>query len=417
MYAITSATEKIAALDKRIKAVQGGTSAGKTIGIEQVLIDKCQRDKPGEITSIVSESFPHLKRGAIRDFLSIMETQGYYDDARWNRSDYIYTFETGAKLEFFSADQPSKVRGPRRKRLFMNEANNMPLETFDQLEVRTLEEIYLDWNPTTEFWFYTDILGKRDDVDHITLTYLDNEALDEGIVKSIEQRRANKAWWQVYGLGQLGEVETRIYKGWEVIDEIPMEARLERTGMDFGYTNDPTAIVDVYYYNGAYILDEVAYQTGLLNRDIAALLTNKDHTALTIADSAEPKSIDEIRLGGVLIMPSKKGQGSINQGIQYVQGQRIMVTKRSVNLIKEYRNYVWITDPDGKIINEPVDFNNHAMDAVRYAIASIRDPNQNKAYVHYPSSATPRNNLDPLSSLGQQNQDQPRYAHVHVPRL
>lgn len=418
-YAITTATKKILQLQKRIKAVQGGTSAGKTIGIEQVLIDKCQRDRPGEITSVVSESFPHLKRGAIRDFLSIMETQGYYDDARWNRSDYIYTFETGAKLEFFSADQPSKVRGPRRKRLFMNEANNMPLETFDQLEVRTLEEIYLDWNPTVEFWFY-DIQNQRDDIDHLILTYKDNEALDPSIVKSIEQRKGNKAWWQVYGLGLLGEVETRIFRGWQIVDEIPFEARLERTGLDFGYTNDPTAIIDVYYYNGGYILDEVIYQNGLLNKAIADILKDKSQSALVIADAAEPKSIDEIRINGVAILPAKKGQGSILQGIQYVQGQKISVTKRSVNLIKEYRNYVWITDPDGRIINEPVDFNNHAMDAVRYAFSSIRDPNQVNARVHYPTSALPRNNLNPTQitpGAPPELQDKPRIAPIHRPNL
>lgn len=371
MFSLTSATRKISQLQKRIRAVQGGTSASKTISILLLLIHQAQSDTTPTLTSIVSESFPHLKRGAIRDFLSIMEQHRYFKDANWNKTDYIYTFETGSKIEFFSADQPSKVRGPRRDRLFINEANNVPYEAFDQLEVRTKDCIYLDWNPTTEFWFYDLVLGARNDVDHLIITYKDNEALDPNIVASIEQRKHNKAWWQVYGLGQLGEVETRIFTGWQIIDEIPHEARLERYGLDFGYTNDPTAIIAVYRYNGGFILDEISYQTGLLNKPIADILLNQPK-AIVIADSSEPKSIDEIKAYGVTILPATKGAGSVLQGIQYVQQQQISVTKRSINIIKEYRNYVWITDRDGKILNEPTDLYNHAMDALRYALQSLK---------------------------------------------
>lgn len=383
MYSITTSTKKIASLRKRIKAVQGGTSAGKTIGIEQVLIDKCQRDNAGDITSIVSESLPHLKRGAIRDFLSILQTQNYFDDSRWNRSDFTYTFETGAILEFFSADQPSKVRGPRRKRLFLNEANNLPFETFEQLEVRTLEEIYLDWNPTNEFWFYTEVLGKRSDVDHLILTYRDNEALAKSIVDSIEQRRNRSGWWKVYGLGQLGEVEGKIYKGWDIIDEVPLGARLERTGLDFGYSNDPSPIVDVYYYDGRYIIDEVSFLKGLSNKQLADILLQNENKRLVIADSAEPKSIDEIRGYGVSIMGADKGKDSVVNGIQLVQGQRIAVTKRSINIIKEYRNYLWETDKDGKILNVPEHTFSHSMDAIRYALTSLLKRGDNKAKITY----------------------------------
>lgn len=408
MFYITTATKKISNLNKRIRAIQGGTSAGKTIGVLQVLIDLSQRDKTSTITSVVSESFPHLKRGAIKDFLQIMEEHKYFKEERWNRTDFVYTFETGSKIEFFSVDQPAKVRGPRRDRLFMNECNNTPYETFDQLEVRTKEFVILDWNPTTEFWYY-DKVANRDDVEHIILTYKDNEALSSEIVASIEQRKDNKQWWLVYGLGQLGEVETRIYKGWQVVDDIPFEARLERTGLDFGYTNDPTAIVDIYYYNGGYILDEVTYQTSLLNSQIGHILNSKDYKALVIADAAEPKSIDEIRLDGITILPAKKGSGSVNQGIQYVQGQKISVTKRSINILKEYRNYVWITDKDGKIINEPIDLNNHAMDAIRYAVSSIKDPNQMGAHIHYSQSSQPVHTAPKLSQ-------QRNIAHIHVPK-
>lgn len=370
MFSLTTATKKISTLKKRIRACQGGTSASKTVSILLLLINAAQSDKTPTLTSVVSESFPHLKRGAMRDFLSIMEEHRYFKPANWNKTDYVYTFETGSKIEFFSADQPSKVRGPRRDRLFLNEANNVPYEAFDQLEVRTKEYVYLDWNPTTEFWFYTDVL-KRDDVEHLTITYQDNEALSPEIVRSIEQRRNNKAWWQVYGLGQLGEVETRIYTGWQVIESVPHEARLERYGLDFGYTNDPTAIVAIYYYNGGYILDEIAYQKGLSNKTIADVLLNQPK-ALVIADAAEPKSIDELRSYGLNVLPAEKGPGSVNQGIQWVQDQQISVTKRSINILKEYRNYVWITDRDGKILNEPVDFNNHTLDALRYALQTFR---------------------------------------------
>ena len=371
MFRLTTATQKIASLQKRIRAVQGGTSASKTVSILLLLINAAQSDKQPTLTSIVSESFPHLKRGVMRDFLAIMEAHRYYRDERWNKTDFIYTFETGSKIEFFSADQPSKVRGPRRDRLFINEANNVPYETFDQLEVRTKDVIFLDWNPTTEFWYY-DQVSKRDDVDFCIVTYRDNEALDKAIVESIEQRRNNKSWWKVYGEGQLGEIETRIYKSWQIIDEVPHEARLVRTGLDFGYSNDPTSIIDIYYWNGGYIWDEVAYQRGMTNKLIADVLNAKERKALTIADSAEPKSIDEIRSYGVSILPANKGQGSVSQGIQLVQGQRISVTKQSVNTIKEYRNYIWLTDKDGKIVNEPDPrCANHSMDAGRYGMNNL----------------------------------------------
>ena len=371
MYQLTTATRKLMKLRKRIKGIAGGASAGKTISIIQILMDKAQSDTVPTLTSITSESMPHLKRGAMRDFLNIMEQHGYFQPNRWNKSDFTYTFETGSKIEFFSLDMPHKVRGPRRQRLFINEVNNIPYETFDQLEIRTDEEMWMDWNPTSEFWFYTDINNKRDDVDFEILTYKDNEGLQPSIVESIERRKNNKNWWLVYGLGQLGEVESRIYKGWNIIDEIPHEARLERYGVDFGYSNDPTAILAVYKYNGGLILDELTYLKGLSNKQISDILTNTTK-ALVIADSAEPKSIDEIASYGVSIMPTKKGADSILQGIQYVQDQRISVTKRSTNLLKEYRNYLWLTDKEGKTINEPSPIWNHAMDAIRYAINSLR---------------------------------------------
>jgi phage terminase large subunit len=389
MFVETTATTKLLSLKKRIRGVSGGTSASKTISILLILIDYAQTHK-GELISVVSESMPHLKKGAIRDFLNIMLTQEYYEDKRWNKTDKIYTFENGAKIEFFSADQPDKVRGPRRDVLFINEANNVPYSTFDQLEVRTNKVIWLDWNPVSEFWFYIDELNNpgvisRPDCDFITLTYKDNEALPQSIVKTIEARKGNKNWWKVYGEGQLGEAEGRIFKDWLVIPSIPHEARLERYGLDYGYTNDPTALIAVYYYNGGYILDEVIYKKGLSNKQIADIILTQAN-ALVIADSAEPKSNDELVSYGVMLLPCTKGKDSINQGIQFVQRQRISVTQRSVNLLKEYRNYLWQTDKEGKVVNTPIEIFNHCMDAIRYAFDNLittdtyDDPNEDYFY-------------------------------------
>lgn len=371
MYQQTTATKKIRELTKRIRVIQGGSSASKTVSIVLYLIDLAQRDANPTLTSIVSESLPHLKRGAMLDFLNIMQQHNYFLDSRWNKSDFTYTFETGSKIEFFSIDQPRKVRGPRRDRLFINEANNTPFESFEQLEIRTKDLIILDYNPTNEFWAQTDVVAKRTDVDFIILTYKDNEALDKSIVDSLEQRIDRKGWWQVYGLGQLGEVEGKIYKDWQIIDEIPHEARLERRGLDYGYTNDPTAIVDIYKYNGGYIWDETCYQKGLSNKQIADIIQNLPYPeTIVVPDSAEPKSNDELKSYGINILPANKGQGSVLQGIQWVQHQRISITKRSINIIREYRNYLWETDQNGKILNEPEHQFSHSMDAGRYGMES-----------------------------------------------
>ena len=311
----------------------------------------------------------------MRDFLMIMEDRGYFNPKRWNKTDCVYTFETDSKIEFFSADQPGKVRGPRRDRLFINEANNVPYQTFDQLEVRTKEFIFIDYNPVSEFWAFDEVINKRPDVECIILTYKDNEALDKSIVESIEQRRDRKGWWQVYGLGELGEVEGKIYKDWAIIDDIHHHARLERYGLDYGYTNDPTAIVAIYYYDGGYLLDEVCYQKGLLNKQISDVLHNQPQVPV-VPDSAEPKSNDELKSYGHTIIPAEKGPDSVSNGIQLVQSQRISVTKRSINIIKEYRNYLWEVDKDGKVLNIPEHTFSHSMDAIRYAMSSIiKKPN------------------------------------------
>lgn len=380
MFSETTALKRIQGLKKRVRIVQGGTSASKTISILLYLIGYAQTDKTPTLTSVVSESVPHLKRGVIRDFKRILGEHGYWKEDRWNATDSIYTFETGSQIEFFSTDNGDKLRGARRDRTFMNEANNNTFDAFEQLEVRTKEFIIIDYNPTVEFWAHTDLVGKRDDVDFIILTYKDNEACPPEIVASIEQRMNRKAWWNVYGLGQLGEVEGRIYTGWNIIESVPFEAKLIRYGLDFGYTNDPSALVAIYSYNGGYILDEVMYLKGQSNKQISDVILSQDEHALVVADSSEPKSIDEIKSYGVSIVGAKKRkevtgkQKSYNAwAIEKVQDCKISITSRSVDTIKEYRSYLWMTDKNGKVLNEPEGGNDHALDAIKYGIISLID--------------------------------------------
>ena len=371
MYSKTTAYQKIKKLNKRIRAVPGGSSASKTVSILLYLIACAQNDTTPTVTSVVSESIPHLKRGAMRDFKNILKAHNYWKDANWNVQDSTYTFETRSIIEFFSTDNGDKLRGARRDRCFMNEANNCTFEAFEQLEIRTNDFFFLDWNPTNEFWYYTEVKDARNDVEELTLTYKDNEALDKQIITSLEQRKHRRGWWQVYGLGQLGEVEGRIYTGWNEIESIPNEARLERYGVDFGYHPDPAAIVAVYFYNGGYILDEITYQLEMSNREMAETLKNLPR-ALIVADNAEPKSIAELKMYGLNIVPTLKGKDSKKYGIKSVQDQKISVTKNSVSLLKEYRNYLWAVDKEGHILpGIPEDGNDHLLDATMYAINSL----------------------------------------------
>jgi len=375
-YIQTTATKKIFDLSKRIRFVNGGSSSSKTISILLWVIDYAQTHE-NKLISVVSETLPHLKKGAIRDFLNIMTEHQYYKDDKWNRTDLIYTFETGTKVEFFSADQPGKVRGPRRDVLYLNESNNIKYETYTQLEIRTRNIIWLDSNPTHEYWVYTEVIPNMD-IDYITLTYKDNEALEKEIIDALESRKGSKNFYKVYVLGELGEAEGRIFTDWQALDKVPHEARLAARGLDFGYTHDPTVIVDIYEYNGGYIVDELLYQKGLHNKQIADFLLSQDNSVITIADSAEPKSIDEIRNYGVNIIGAKKGKGSVSQGIDFVQAQRMSITKRSTNAIKDYRNYLWKIDKDGKPLNVPEHMFSHACDAIRYGMTLFDRPDSTK---------------------------------------
>jgi len=363
----TTAINKILALKKRIKIIQGGTSAGKTFGILPILIDKAAK-KGGLEISVVAESIPHLRRGALRDFLKCMKWTNRFVDERFNKSLLKYEFANGSFIEFFSADDSSKLRGARRDILYVNECNNVNFEAYNELSIRTKKEIYLDFNPANEFW--VEEIKEDKEADFIILTYKDNEALDTGIVEQIEKNRLKaetstywRNWWKVYGLGELGMLEGVVFSNWKQIDTIPKEARLVGIGLDFGYTNDPTSCIEIYKHNEKRILNEIVYQTGMLNSDIANKLP-KD--VPVYADSAEPKSIADIQRYGITIKGVTKGRDSINYGIDVMQRENYLVTSNSTNLIKELRSYCWDTDKTGKRLNKPVDNYNHAIDAVRY---------------------------------------------------
>lgn len=368
MFKRTTSINKILSLKRRIKIIQGGTSAGKTFGILPILIDKCAKEKGLEV-SVVAETIPHLRRGALKDFLKIMRWTNRYFDDRFNKSLLRYEFANGSSIEFFSADDASKLRGARRDILYINECNNVTFEAYNELAIRTKKEVYLDFNPANEFWVHKE-LKDEPDTDFIILTYKDNEALDESIVSQIEKNR-DKAetssywanWWRVYGLGEVGSLEGVVFNNWKEIDTIPSEAKLVGIGLDFGYTNDPTAVIEVYNWNGKRIVNELVYRTGMVNSDIAKILPSN---VVIYADSSEPKSIEEIKRQGKTIKGVTKGTDSINYGIDVMQRQDYLVTKQSTNLIKELRSYCWDTDKQGQRMRKPIDHYNHAIDALRY---------------------------------------------------
>ena len=371
MFKYTTAIKKLRALKARKKIVQGGTSAGKTFGILPILINNASTNPNLEI-SVVSESVPHLRRGAIKDFIKIMKWTNRWIGDHWNKTLLKYTFSNGSYIEFFSADQDDKLRGARRHILYINEANNVTQNAYNELSIRTSGDIWLDFNPTMQFWAHTDVEPDKDS-ELIILTYLDNEGLPPTIVEDIESKR-DKAktsdywanWWKVYGLGEVGNLQGAVFNNWKQIGKLPSEARLLGYGMDFGYTNDPTTLVAVYKYNEQIIFDEVIYEKGLLNSQISSLMKSNEVKLTTYADSAEPKSIAELRSYGLMVIATTKGADSIMYGIGIMQDMEILVTSRSLNIIKELRNYIWKTDKSGMVMNVPIDNYNHAIDAMRY---------------------------------------------------
>lgn len=387
MFQTTTAIRKLHALKKRKKVIQGGTSAGKTFGIIPLLIDKAIREPMLEI-SIVSESMPHLRRGAMKDFLKILMLTCRYRDNQWNRSVLKYTFTNGSYIEFFSVEQADKLRGARRNVLYVNEANNIPFEAYQQLSIRTSGDIWIDFNPTANFWAHKEVVPNKD-ADFITLTYKDNEALPTTIIEDIESAKEKGKtseywanWWKVYGLGQVGSLDGVCITDWKEID-MPSEARLLCYGMDFGYSNDPSTLIGLYKYNDSYIFDEVIYKKKLLNSDISNLFKTNNIKDIVYADSAEPKSIAELKALGHKVYPCSKGKDSIVYGINLINQNKIFVTRRSVNLIRELQSYTWMKDREGNTVNKPIDAFNHCIDACRYAMTSqLEKPNKGNYFIY-----------------------------------
>jgi phage terminase large subunit len=365
----------IAKMKKFIRIVQGGSSAGKTYSIVPLLINYAI-ENDGKMISIVAESMPHLKRGAMRDFEKIMRATGRWIEGAMNKQYSTYTFSNGSRIEFFSADQPDKLRGARRNVLFINEANNVNWEAFHQLFIRTSDHCYIDFNPVAEFWAHTE-LKERDDADFVILTYKGNEGCPVAAVNEL-QRAEIKAkngspYWvnfvDVYVNGKVGQLTGTVYENWTKVDALPSSARLLGYGLDFGFSNDPTALIGFYRYNGSLYMNEEFYSTGFTNSDLNQAFKNKGISKVMdmICDSAEPKSIEELRRYGWNAKATKKGKDSILYGIDVLQAQTdILVPASSVNLIKELRNYVWEKDGDGHKSNKPIDKWNHGLDAARY---------------------------------------------------
>ena len=401
-FKYTTAIRKLRKLTKRIRVVPGGTSAGKTYGILPILIDTAIKVPNLEI-SVVSESIPHLRKGALKDFLKVLKSTNRYIDAHYNRTLLTYTFTNGSYIEFFSADQEDKVRGPRRNILYINECNNITFETYHQLAIRTDQTIWLDFNPSNEFWVHTEVINDPD-AEVVTLTYHDNESLAASLIREIEKAKGKAYfnpdlpepdifaipnirnhywhnWWKVYGCGLIGSLEGIIFSNWKTLDSVPRDARLIGYAIDFGFTNDPTTLIAAYKWNGSIIWDELIYQTGLTNGDIAKMMKSFGvrATDFIVADSAEPKSITEINRYGFKIKPADKGPDSISFGIDVLQEEEFYVTKRSTNMIKELRKYMWDRDKTGKSLNKPIDAFNHCIDPMRYlATAKMSKQKQKK---------------------------------------
>lgn len=356
----------------RLIANKGGTRSGKTYSIMRlVLLYACQSSIR---VSVVSESIPHLKKGVLRDFEDILERLNVRG-VNVNKTDRLYRFPSGGYVEFFSVDDWGKVKGSSRDVLFINEANRMGYEAYRQLVARTTSQVFIDWNPDSEFWYEERGLDRLPTTCEIHSTYKDNPYLSAVQVAEIERNRNDSQWWRVYGEGLTGSHEGLVYRNMELIDDVPERVTgghvLHTFGLDFGFSNDPTALVEVWTdeADGVIYLDEKIYDTGLLNRDIANEMARLGISKTTeiFADAAEPKSIEELHRVYRYNVKEAYKRDLLSQ-VQFMQSFNFRITKRSVNVIKEWRNYKWKTDREGKNVNEPCDMWNHAADAVRYAV-------------------------------------------------
>lgn len=365
--------------DKRIVIEQGGTRSGKTYNILLwIIFNYCSKNK-GKIITICRKTYPALRATAMRDFIDILRINNLYDENQHNKSSSEFQLN-GNTIEFISLDKPTKIRGRKRDLLYINEANEITFEDWQQLIFRTTGRIILDYNPSDEFHFIYDKIKPRDDADFFITTYKNNPFLSPEIISEIERLKdIDDNYWKVYGLGEIGASKSIIFRINECND-VPETADLLSFGMDFGFTNDPTTLVGIWKQGDDIYLKEYLYKTGLTNRDIDSYLREfKIERKEIFADSAEPKSIEELYRMGWNIKPATKGQGSINIGIDMMKRYRLNVTKDSINMIKEFKNYKWQEDKNGIILNAPVDMFNHTIDAVRYGLYDkLSRPNYGK---------------------------------------
>lgn len=346
---------------------KGGTRSSKTWSVLQLLYVIAVKSRKPRLISVVSESFPHLKRGCIRDFEKMLKDDGLWKESNWNATDKIYRVGDST-IEFFGVDSPGKVLGPARDILYMNECINIPYEIYRQLMARTTETIFLDYNPAFEFWVDEKVLPESDAL-LIHSTYKDNEMLSPAQVRDIErQKDIDPDWFNVYGLGLTGKLKGTILTNWDVVTEMPVSHKRRFIGIDFGFTNDPTAIVDVVLSEGEIWIDEIAYDRGLTNPDIARIILDRIGKGIPIvADSAEPKSIAELRSFGLNVEAALKGPDSVSTGIQVMNRYKKHITQRSDNILDEFRRYRWAEDKKtGDTLNVPIDKYNHSIDAGRY---------------------------------------------------
>lgn len=382
MFIYTTAIRKLRKMKARKRVVQGGTSSGKTYGIIPVIADKCIKNKRLKAT-IVAETLPAVKEGALDIFKIFMFDTNRWIENHWNASNLTYTFSNGSRIQFKSFDSVGKAKSSgKRDILFLNEANHIPFDIADALMIRS-KETWIDFNPDNEFWAHKETL-KEHNSEFLLLTYHDNEALpketledllikqDKAFFDSSKEWKDTKNiksdywanWCYVYILGEIGSLDGVIFNNWQTIKTIPNDARLLGYGLDFGYSNDPTSIIEIYNYNGQRILNEICYQKELTNSQISKLIPTK---LPVYCDSAEPKSIVELKRLGVNSRPVTKGSDSINFGIQIIQEQEYLVTESSRNLITELQRYTWKTDKKtGEKLNQPIEDYNHAIDAFRY---------------------------------------------------
>lgn len=357
---------------KEVVVNKGGTRSGKTWSLLQVCVWLAMNQK-NKLISVVGESVPFLKRGAMRDFKTMVG-----DDWRvewWNATDKVYTIPTtGSSIEFFSADNEGKVHGSSRDYLFINECYFIDWEIYRQLAVRTRRAILLDYNPRSRFWVDEWLIGKPN-VELIHSTYKDNPHLTDRQIAEIESyQKTDPNWWRVYGEGETGSVEGLVYTNWQIVDAMPTVFKREFYCIDFGFTNDPTAILRVRLSGGELWVEELTYQRGMLNADIVRVLQDAGvpRNAQIVCDSAEQKSIAEINnLGGYRAVPVAKGKGSIVAGINMVQAYKVNVRQDALGTIDELRNYSWRRDINGSYINEPLDRYNHSLDALRYGVTTF----------------------------------------------